>query len=128
MGSISKQLLHLRKQMNVTQEEVAGPIGISRAALSHYETGRREPDYDTLQRFANFFNVSVDFLMGRDEENTAVAGVRSMETSLELPDDRLFEEYHLTIDGRRLTQEETKRFIAFIRAERSFRQASQSRR
>jgi transcriptional regulator with XRE-family HTH domain len=129
MSSISKQLLCLRKRMKVTQEEVAGQIGISRAALSHYETGRREPDYDTLQRFANYFNVSVDCLMGRNEDQTAVAErIRGFETSLELPDDRFFEEYTLTVDGRKLTPEETRRFIAFIRAERSLHQAPQARR
>lgn len=54
----------LRKRYNLTQEGLAKRIGITRASLSHYEKNRREPDYDTLQRLANFFEVKIDYILG----------------------------------------------------------------
>ncbi len=58
----------LRKKRNLTQEELAKRIGITRAALSHYEKDRREPDYETLQKFADFFDVKIDYLLGRTND------------------------------------------------------------
>lgn len=46
-----------------TQEEVANHIGVSRARYSHYENGRSEPDYETPQKLADYFNVSTDYLL-----------------------------------------------------------------
>ncbi|MDQ0176044.1 helix-turn-helix domain-containing protein [Bacillus chungangensis] len=51
-----------------TQEEIANSIGVSRARYSHYENNRREPDNETLQKIADFFNVSTDYLLGRSKE------------------------------------------------------------
>lgn len=55
----------LREKGALTQEELAGLLGISRASLSHYETNRREPDIGTINKLADVFHVSVDFLLGR---------------------------------------------------------------
>lgn len=45
----------LREEKQLTQGELAERIGISRAALSHYENNRREPDFETLKHIADFF-------------------------------------------------------------------------
>ncbi|MER2008781.1 MAG: helix-turn-helix transcriptional regulator [Psychrobacillus sp.] len=50
-----------------TQEEVAKKLGISRARYSHYENGIREPDNELLQAIANLYEISVDSLLGRNE-------------------------------------------------------------
>lgn len=50
-----------------TQQEVADAIGISRARYAHYESGRNEPDIETLIRLADYYQVQVDFLLGRSE-------------------------------------------------------------
>ncbi|MCU6794212.1 helix-turn-helix domain-containing protein [Paenibacillus sp. WQ 127069] len=54
----------LREEKQLTQGELAERIGISRAALSHYENNRREPDFETLKHIADFFYVNVDYLLG----------------------------------------------------------------
>ena len=54
----------LREDADLTQEQLAKSIGISRAALSHYEKSRREPDYKTLVKIANYFNVTTDYILG----------------------------------------------------------------
>lgn len=63
--SIGGRIAKLRKNYSpsMTQEEFAKKIGISRAALSHYEKDRRDPDYETLQKIADFFDVSTDYIL-----------------------------------------------------------------
>jgi transcriptional regulator with XRE-family HTH domain len=111
----------LREKHALTQEELAHKLGISRASLSHYETARREPDYETTNKIASFFHVSVDYLLGRSNNPEAILDpdVRDFVDSLELSDDNILEKFALKVDGKKLTAEEAKRFIAFVRAERS---------
>ena len=59
-----KRIMELRKSQGLTQAELAKSIGISRSALSLYEIEKREPDIDTLNKFASFFGRSVDYLLG----------------------------------------------------------------
>ncbi|MGE6718681.1 helix-turn-helix domain-containing protein [Peribacillus frigoritolerans] len=54
-----------------TQEEVALKIGVSRARYSHYENGRSEPDMEILQKMADYFNVSTDYLLGRTDRESS---------------------------------------------------------
>lgn len=65
--SIGKRISVLRKKNTLTQEELAKRINISRAALSHYEKDRRSPDYETIEKLANFFGVTTDYLLGRSK-------------------------------------------------------------
>lgn len=111
----------LRTSRHYTQDEMSSKLGISRAALSHYEKGRREPDYETLIKIADLFKVSLDYIMCRTDDPTLNldAEVREFADSLELSDDQILDNFALTIDGMKLTPEEAKRFIAFVRAERS---------
>lgn len=64
------RIAYLREQNNLTQQQLADKIGITRASLSHYEKNRREPDYKTLEKLADFFEVSIDYLLGRTDKPT----------------------------------------------------------
>ncbi len=121
MFTCGDKIALLREKRGLTQEDLANKIGISRASLSHYEKNRREPDYATMTKLADFFHVSVDYLLGRTSEPTQVTdmAVRDFSENLELSDEQLLEKFALTVDGRKLTPEESRRFIAFIRADRS---------
>jgi transcriptional regulator with XRE-family HTH domain len=123
MKKFGDRISHLRETAKLTQEELANRLGITRAALSHYETGRREPDYETLVKFADFFEVSLDYLVGRTDKPDQVLDENFTEflDSLELSDENILKKFTLTIDGEVLSPEEAKRFIAFIRAERSMK-------
>ena len=68
-----EKLLFLREQLNVTQKAVADYIGLSRQAYAHYEFGDRYPDLKTLCKLADFFGVSVDYLLGRETCNLALS-------------------------------------------------------
>ncbi|WP_059105918.1 helix-turn-helix domain-containing protein [Shouchella shacheensis] len=63
------RIAQLRNKQNLTQAGLADKIGISRASLSHYEKSRREPDYATLKKLADFFDVSTDYILGRDQQD-----------------------------------------------------------
>lgn len=63
---MQKRLQQIRKEKGKTQAEVAEILGISYQAYAHYEKGRREPAPEQLIKLANFFGVSVDYLVGYD--------------------------------------------------------------
>ena len=65
MPKFSDVLTLLRKEENLSQHELAKNLGLSRSAVSMYETGQREPDFETLEIFADYFNVDMDYLTGR---------------------------------------------------------------
>ena len=62
---LGKRLKELRGKR--TQEEVSKKLGISRARYSHYENEFVQPDNDLLQKIADLHNVTVDYLLGRDD-------------------------------------------------------------
>jgi transcriptional regulator with XRE-family HTH domain len=62
---LSERLSILRKENNKTQQQVADYLKITRPAYTAYERGTRQPDYDTLQRLADFFDTTTDDLLGR---------------------------------------------------------------
>jgi transcriptional regulator with XRE-family HTH domain len=119
--NIGGRIAQLRDQRGWTQEELSTSLGISRAALSHYEKNRREPDTETLTKVADLFHVTIDYLVGRTDNphGSLDEDVRSFADQLELSEIELLEKFTLTVDGRKLTPEEARRFIAFVRAERA---------
>jgi len=62
-----KRLAELRTQRGLSQYELAQALGFSRGQIANYEQGKREPDFATLITLANFFQVSLDYLLGRTE-------------------------------------------------------------
>lgn len=62
-------LIGLRKSSGLTQAEFAQKIGVSRSAIGNYEKGVRRPDFETTEAIADYFNVSLGYLMGRDESD-----------------------------------------------------------
>lgn len=55
----------LRKEKKLNQQKVAMDLNISREALSHYENEKRSLNSATLIMFADYYNVSIDYLLGR---------------------------------------------------------------
>jgi transcriptional regulator with XRE-family HTH domain len=60
-----KRLKELREQKNISQLKLALDLNITQNSISRYETGQREADYATLIMLADYFDVSVDYLLGR---------------------------------------------------------------
>ncbi|OOZ76545.1 transcriptional regulator [Bacillus cereus] len=57
-------LKHLRKSHDLTQAELAEALNLSQSQIKNWETGRFQPDIETLASIASFFNVSLDVLVG----------------------------------------------------------------
>ena len=62
------RLSELREKLNLSQKEVAHDLGITPQAISLYETGKREPKLETWKELANYFNVSVPYLLGLEDK------------------------------------------------------------
>ena len=62
-----KRLRLLREKVNLTQSELAKEFKISPSTIAMYERGERKPDPDMLIKFADFFSISIDYLLGRDK-------------------------------------------------------------
>lgn len=60
-------LKKIRKQKNLNQLKVAMDLNISREALSHYETGKREPCLSLLVQMSRYFGVSIEYLILGDD-------------------------------------------------------------
>lgn len=61
------RLIKLRKELNLTQEELAKKIGYTRTAVSAWEIGRNEPSNSDTVKLAEYFNVSTDYLLGKTD-------------------------------------------------------------
>lgn len=66
--SLAERLKLLRKEKNISQRVLANLLGISNSALAMYETGAREPDYATLQKIANYYEETIDYLVGNTNQ------------------------------------------------------------
>lgn len=66
------RLKELRIRNNVTQKQVAEALNLSTIAIQNYENNRRKPTYDILIALADYFEVSLDYLVGRDDTSLEV--------------------------------------------------------
>ncbi len=64
------KIRQLRKQHNLTMKQFGEIFGIAESTVSLYENGKRQADYDTLKKIADYFNVSVDYLLGREAQKS----------------------------------------------------------
>lgn len=70
MSDFKSVLRSLRLSRGLTQEDLARSLRISRSTIGMYERGDRQPDYETLEAIADFFNVDIDYLLGRTNKTT----------------------------------------------------------
>lgn len=60
------RLKEIRTQRGITQRELGRAIGVSHASVAMYETGKRTPEVETLEAICDFFNVSMDYMRGKE--------------------------------------------------------------
>ena len=61
------KLKYLRKKMGISQLKLAMDLNMNQNSISRYENGERQADYRTLILFADYFNVSIDYLLERTD-------------------------------------------------------------
>ena len=64
------KLQEIRKARKLTQEQLAERIDIGTPNISYFETGKFSPSIETLEKIADYFHVSVDYLLGRSDSRT----------------------------------------------------------
>ena len=67
MKIFGKRLREFRKSKKITQQELADRLGIKRNTYSDWENGKTEPTFEILVKLADLFDVSLDWLFGRDK-------------------------------------------------------------
>lgn len=65
-----KTLKNLRIEKGLSLKELGYTIGVAESTISLYENNKRQPDFETLIRIADFFGVTIDYLLGRTDEPT----------------------------------------------------------
>lgn len=106
MGNFAKIFKMLRQERNLSQQELAERMNISKSTVGMYEQGKREPNFETLEMIADFFNVDTDYLIGRSDKTTKII----------LP-----ETLAAHFDGSEYTAEELeeiKEFAKFVKSKR----------
>lgn len=78
------RLRDLRSQKGLSQIELGKKLGISNSAISMYERREREPDFETLDLIADFFNVDVNYLLGKESGSTYFLDPQAAELAKEV--------------------------------------------
>jgi transcriptional regulator with XRE-family HTH domain len=65
-----QRLRKLRDKKGITQKELSKILNLSESAIGMYERGEREPNFETINKLADYFEVEVDYLLGRTDDPT----------------------------------------------------------
>lgn len=112
------RLKSLRKSEGLSQESISLKLGVARTTYSGYERGTSEPDLETLNKIADHFEVTVDYLIGRSNHKEMYFNNEIEKTIydiLDLSDDEIIDKVPMTYDGLVLTVDEKREFIAIAR-------------
>lgn len=78
MAKFNERLRFLRKEKKLSQQEFANQIGISKSSINMYERGEREPGFQTLEAITRYFNVDMNYLMGKSEIRNSAEETKEM--------------------------------------------------
>lgn len=113
-----KTLRILRKNKGLSMKELGEIIGVAESTISQYETGKREPDFETLLKLGEFFNVSVDYLLrGDNPQNNKMPALtkkdeRDIAKTLANLKETLENEEGLMFDGDPMSDEAKESILA----------------
>lgn len=78
------KLRQLREKKGISQRELGDSLNLSQRAISRYESGEAEPDLATVRKISEFFNVTIDFLLGEDDSNIILITRKDLESIKEV--------------------------------------------
>jgi len=67
MSTLGERLVQLKQERNLLQKDIAKDVGLSLRAYQYYERDQKDPTSAVLQKLADYFDVSVDYLLGRTD-------------------------------------------------------------
>ncbi len=106
---LGDKIRNLRVSHKYTQEDLALKIKVSKSAIGMYEQNRRSPDLETLLKLSDIFEVSVDYLLGKDTHTTP-----STNRSIPAEDDRLLKYFHKIKEAETLSDAECETLTKFF--------------
>jgi transcriptional regulator with XRE-family HTH domain len=117
------RLKELRKTKNLSQDQLAEALDIPSSSLRRYETRGELPKRERLELIADYFSVSIDYLLGRTDNPEQILSEpsRVLIDSLDLTDEEIMNNMDFIVDGIKLDDDDVRRFIALVRAERSMK-------
>ena len=80
MATFAQRLKELRKDSNLTQKQLAAGLGVGQSTIANYEQSIRFPDEEMLHRVADYFSISLDFLLGRTDVHTGITAEINTDT------------------------------------------------
>ena len=104
----NNRLRYLREKEALTQTDIANALHIGQSTYNRYERGVREPDHETLKKIADYFHVSLDFLLKHDRPYTR------KEPGIELT--AFLQDGSYKIFSRTPTQRDRKKLVSLIMA------------
>jgi transcriptional regulator with XRE-family HTH domain len=107
----AKRLEKLRHEKDLTHQQMADMLGITRQAYGNYENAKREPDIKTLNVLADFFNVSMDYLLGKSHVRNSQNQYEPTFTEIE----DVINKADLQFNGAPLNDEDKEDIIEFIK-------------
>lgn len=113
---LSKRLKELRLEKDILQKDVAKKLNISTSAYGFYEQGKRTPDLTTLELLADYFNVSIDYLLGRTNDKSKFSPAETNTTDdidIKNPD-KLIDEFEVYFMDDEVSEEEKERILRAI--------------
>ena len=106
-NNIGYRISELRKQASMSQFQLAKVLDIATSTLGMYETGKRKPSLKVMNRIANYFNVTIDYLLGRPDK-------RDDTKTVDIDDDDVI----FTYEGRRIPKEDLELIRRIMRENR----------
>ena len=110
-----RKLKNLREKKGLLQKELGDKLNISASTIGMYEQDRRDPDFETLKKIANFFNVTTDYLLD-NINNTDMDEELKEKEALK----KLLQKTGFMAGDEDLTDEELERLIEFVNANKKF--------
>lgn len=113
MGNFANVFKNLRIQAGLTQQEMADRLKISRSSIGMYENGEREPSFELLEAIADFFNVDMNYLLGKSELSKNIPNVYYINDDAREMAQFMFEnpEYKVLFDASRKVKKEDIQFV-----------------
>lgn len=98
-----KRLKQLREDNDLRQEDVGKIVNVEKSTVSQWESGKRTPDVETIMKLADYFNVSIDYILGKTDIPTPIETIAAHHEGEEWTEEEL---------------EEIEKFKEFVRMKR----------
>lgn len=88
MAEFKERLQELRESADMSKKQLADVLRVSKASVGYWESGQRMPARSTLEAIADYFNVDMDYLCGRDEKSTYYINPQAAQVAQKIFEDK----------------------------------------